>query len=171
MLPIRPPSADRPCHVRTTSSITIHRARTLQVRLASPLFTLELFYIFHHFLRLLLRPSGHSLGRVVRRLEWIEVVVPSVGLTIELSLYDFPPTWMWTRRSPRLTLLGALLELQRRRTGRLLLVGTSRSLHHSVTLGYPSPSITSSIFVARLGLPARSCITLSCLIENLTRPL
>ena len=68
-----------------------NRARALHVRYASPLFTLKLFYCFLYLPHLLPPPTGHSLGRVIRRLEWIETMVQFVELTAELPMDDPRP--------------------------------------------------------------------------------
>ena len=57
-LPIRSASANRPCDVQTALIITTDRARTLQVRHASPLFTLK--YLL--FLPVLLAPASTAIG-------------------------------------------------------------------------------------------------------------
>ena len=77
-----------PCYVRTTSNVTTDRARAPQVRHTSPSTLLKVLYLFQYYPHLLPPPSELSLGRVIRRLDWIETVVQSVGLTVELPLDD-----------------------------------------------------------------------------------
>ena len=87
-------------------------------------------------------------------------MVQSVGLTVELPIHDrgFPLAWTWTGRSPGLKLLGALHELWRWRTGRYLLIGITRSLHHSST-PWGIPSLDSPLVVwCVIGFPPWSCI-------------
>ena len=79
-----PTSADRSCRVRTTSLVSTDPACAPQVRHASALFILEYFYFFQHFPNLLLPPSGPSIGQLRGIFEWIEIVVQSVGLIVEL---------------------------------------------------------------------------------------
>ena len=86
--PTRPTFADRPCPLRTTFIITIDRARAPQVRPASPYHYFGVLYFFQYLSHLSLPPSGHSLSRVISRLEWIETVVQSVGWIVELPFDD-----------------------------------------------------------------------------------
>ena len=86
--PIWPPSTDRLCRVRTTFSsrptgLTPRRLGTHPLHVI-----LEYFYFFQYFSHLSPLPSRHSLGRVTRRLEWIETAVQSVGLIVELTIDD-----------------------------------------------------------------------------------
>ena len=75
-------------------------------------------YRFQYLPHLLPPPSELNLGRVIRRLDRIETVVQSIGLIVELPSRTHGPTpaRTWTGRIPRLTLLGASQEFQRRRS-------------------------------------------------------
>ena len=86
--PTWPTSADRSCRVRTTTLASTDRARAPQVRHASPSLNFEALYFFQYFSHLSPPPSGPSLHLSRGRLEWIEIVVQSVGLIVELPLDD-----------------------------------------------------------------------------------
>ena len=113
-------SIDYLCHIWTTSLVVIDWACAPQVRHASPTLHFEVLYFFQYFPHLFPLPSGSRLGRLRGRLDWIETVVQSIRLIVELpsTTHGLMPARTWTWRTLGLTRLDAFQEFQRQRAGR-----------------------------------------------------
>ena len=102
------PLAVRPCPVQAASLVLTDWARAPQVRHTSTLFYVEDLYLLEYFPHLSPPPSELSLGRVLRRLDRIHIVVQPVWLIVELPsmTHGLTPARTWTGGLLRLTLLG-----------------------------------------------------------------